>query len=150
MVRPEFYKTSWLGGYSFCAANDARMLSFETQDEHDKFIDYVTKNAALIRSLAGLRWNMYIDIYSNVVKNVTGFMWYTTGEPVLPRMKLHWNPGEPNGALTHECCLTILQYDNPVGLNDFPCNYIDHSHFGNTVVCQKTTWNVLPKGMKKY
>lgn len=143
MVTQYHFITQWIGAYSFCAANDLALLTFDSQDEHDKIISYLRSNVAYINSVAGPIFNIFVETFTMVAGNGAAFRWYTTGVPFNKNLVIDWNPGEPNNAFGSEFCMTLLQRpgDLRIGMNDFPCLYLQPG-FSNTVVCQQKT--VLP------
>lgn len=129
------------------------MLSFESQHEHDWIMDWVAKNAATVTQKVGVHYNMYVDAFSMTLRDPTGYVWYTRGERVLPRINFKWSPGEPNNQLAPEYCLSLIEgpnANNPVGMCDFPCSLFTLYYLTNAIVCQKTSLKSRGYNNQKY
>lgn len=130
-----------MGAYSFCAANDLEMLSFESQDEHDKFMSFIRTNAAKINACTGSSFDFYLGSIALVTSKANDFFWYKSGELVISKIKFDWFKGEPNGGGV-ELCATVMQrldIGGNIGINDYSCRDFDRGKYmQDTMVCQDT------------
>lgn len=135
-----------MGSYQWCKANDMTMLTFECQDEHDKFVAAVNKqSSALPKTLFlpyGVLIELYFGAYSKIGGDPVGWVWYDSGVAVTGPVMLQWNGGEPNNYANKEWCATMALNSGLIGMNDMNC--IEGSYTKN-VVCQETT--KLQKGI---
>lgn len=148
---PINFRTTWMGSYQWCKSNDLKILSFECQDEHDKFLAKMNtqqnrdtlKDILFLPSWANLEF--YFGAYAIIGGDPNGFIWYETGARVTGPVKLTWNDGEPNNAGNIEFCASMAHWRGKIAVNDLMC--IDSSTIKN-VVCQKTKFNQKKKGFK--
>lgn len=144
----------WTGAYSFCAANDLEMLSFESQDEHDKFLAFIKTNSSTIGQYTGNNFEFFIGaIQPNTLKTAkpATLTWYNSGQLVINTLNITWFSGEPNGAGS-EFCTTIVQrldYGGKIGANDYNCRALDLGRYTNdTIACQETIKHAKGSGSK--
>lgn len=141
-VQRAYYRTTWIGAYSFCNALGLEMLTFDSPNEQVVFMNFLRSNQDITLITMGYHFNIYVGAYAiQVPASPDGFIWYQSGRPTSETVKLDWCPGEPNNvpAFGSELCATIMQASNAIiGLNDYPClwNDIGTEYLNNSVVCQ--------------
>lgn len=143
---PIIFRVSWMGSYQLCKANDMTMLTFDCQDEHDKFIAVINKQVNTISGTlylkTGVLVELYFGSYAKIGGDPNGWIWYDSGVKVTGPVKMRWNGGEPNNSGNREWCATMALNGGVIGMNDMSC--IEGS-FSKNVVCQETTR--MEKGM---
>lgn len=141
------FMTGWMGSYSWCKANNMEMLTFDCQDEHDKFLNNIAANRSsysfLIVSNAFV--GLFLGAYQNHVKanSPNSFVWYESGASVYPTVNFKFLPGQPDTYGNAEWCIAIESFSQgSCGVNDYLCNDLNLRFFP---ACQLVTFKA--KGM---
>lgn len=147
----------WMSGYTWCRANDLDVMTFDSQDEHDKFINNIQANMAYYNPIltvydkggspSGIR--LILGTYQNHIQKYAsnGFFYYDTGEPVYPKITYHWIPNQPETLNGVQWCNTVESHGpGSNGLNDFFCD--TDTGFRLYPACQQVVLINRKKGME--
>lgn len=146
-IKPDFFRTNWIGAYSFCKSNDLELLSFESQHEHDYFPQNLQRDRNVV-PIIGSQYQIYLGSFATTNRNASGYSWYRSGEPVQPTVQFSWLDGQPDGYEQKEFCTTIVFNPQNVGVSDYNCYYSDIRALNNIVVCQNITDQKKQHGYK--
>lgn len=148
---PTNFWSSWIGGFSWCVANDLQMITFERQDEHDAFrtamISKITALAPIFGiNFSGVNTHYYIGSYSKMPAPhvTTGWIWYATGE--ADSLTYPWWNGQPDDNGNAEWCLDLWCQSSSCSMNDLSCN--SYVNFRVASICQDVTYSSKTSGMK--
>lgn len=143
VAKKQSFRTTWVGAYSFCAANDLEMMTFDSQDEHDKFFTFIRTNTAKINAFTGYNFQFFLGSIALTTSKPDDFFWYKSGELVIKKIKFDWFTGEPNGAGLELCAAVMqrIEVNGLIGINDYSCVKLDlgRNYVQDTMVCQQTT-----------
>lgn len=139
------FKAMWMASFSWCAANDLQLVTFETQDEYDNFLALVkakrSSHLLQLKSSGGGEVLLYLGGYCKTPGQLTGWIWYGPGKPTS--VNWGWQKNQPDNWQNAEWCMNY-KYDATVGLwamNDLPCNM-----YNLPPVCQEVNHNTFFKG----
>lgn len=147
--------TVWYDAFLFCKASLMELLTFESQDELDKFMDIVDKNRDKFQMCPGT----FIGAYG--VPSTSKWTWLATGEDI--KLKFKWEGGSPP-SFDGDNCLKIAydQFDDTVkpyvvGLDcnsetSASCTFIcmDTKIVTNNVTFTSTNSPIIDKAKKKF
>lgn len=125
------------------------MMTFECQDEYDRFLNDIAANFSSYSflSVASSFIGIFVGTYRNydATNSPNSFINYESGASVYPKISYRWLPGNPDAWNNIEWCIAIESfYRGSVGMNDYTCNDLDLRFFP---ACQKVTIATKAKGM---
>lgn len=91
-------------------------------------------------------FQFFLGSFSNTNKNASGWIWYSTGQPVLPSIQFTWYPRQPDGSYGIEFFGTIIYLQQKLGINDYGCPGFSTNGPCDLAVCQV----LIEKGKKGY
>jgi hypothetical protein len=102
---PKSFLTEWQHARGICQQYGMEIISFESSEEANNFLDIVEKYNL---HETPPYW-IYIGGMTNVLKSKSDWYWMNSGNKV--NYELKWGPGEPNNNNGREYCLDIGRYN---------------------------------------
>ena len=118
-----YAKSSWFKAKSICKSFDLELVSFETLNEAQVFLD-ICKNNEFIKSLGSPY--IHVDGMTQTPHSPTEWYWTNSGRKVS--FRIPWQNGQPDFD-GDEYCLSVVANE---GFNDLPCE----TYIGS-FICQR-------------
>lgn len=118
------FRTFWHAAKSFCHSFGMELLSLDTLEEAQKFMNICVTNKLFVDRC------FHIGGLTTVPSSKTEWFWVNSFKKV--KYEMPWLPKEPNYLGKNEMCLSICKNPGQCGYNDIPCS----SSAELTFVCQ--------------
>lgn len=124
---PRYFEVEWVHTRSICAAYGMEIVSFDSKNEMDSFLELCKQKATLFKT------QTHVGGMTLEGKSLDKWYWVNSGNKVS--YSLPFGPNEPNNDGGREFCLSIFRTpSNVFAFNDIGCSGSDLNKF----VCQQT------------